>query len=243
MTSPKGNAIRFCTKLRVSLDQRAFTLLEVLLAMIILASGMLLITNTWGGNAARIAKARLNHNMAVLLEQKMVELELKYRDTPLDVPEEDSGDFGKNYPNYRWEMESKKLEFPDLSTLMKGKEEGSRNDEGSDMQETIIRATSNYLKQVAKEVRVTVFFATGGKKKSEIKHVLTTYFIDFNKEGTIEGLPTGGSGTGGGGASGTGTSGTGTTGTSGTGTGGSGTGGSGTGGGAGTGGAGAGSDN
>lgn len=191
---------------RGSRRQAGFTLIETLVAMVIMTFTIVAVSNTWSGNVFRVQKARLNATTAALLQRKMTEFEILYKDKPLEVPEEESGDFGKDYPGFRWEMKSQVFEMPDLSGAMVAKEGGA-----DEMLLTIIRTVSDYIKQSAKEVTVTVIYK--GRAKNELRNSVTTYFVDYTKEvplpgggmaGALGGAQGGGGGAqgGGGGAQG-----------------------------------------
>lgn len=182
--------------------QSGFTLIETLVAMVILTFTILAVSNTWSGNVFRIQKARINATTAALLQRKMTEYEILYKDKPLEVPEEEGGDFGSEYPGYRWEMKSKEFEMPDLSGAMVAREGGA-----DEMMLTIVKTVADFVKQSAKEVTVTVVYK--GRAKTELKNSVTTYFIDYSKELNVPGLSglagAGGGGAGGGGGGGGGT--------------------------------------
>jgi general secretion pathway protein I len=160
--------------------QKGFTLLEVLVALMILAGGLLVLNNSWTTNNLRLRKATVFNNSATLLQERPLE----------ELPEAESGDFGSDHPGYRWEMESRELEFPDLSALMVGQGQG---DETTLM---MIRQMTDMISRSVKEVKVTVFVKSN---KKEVKFSATTYFIDYNRD---FGLPGGGSAPGGAGPGG-----------------------------------------
>lgn len=160
-----------------------FTLLETLLAMIILSTGILLLSNAWSGSFMRIRKTQLNSEVTALLERKMVEVEAEYRDKPLEsIPEEKSDDFGSDYPQYSWKLESQEFKVPDLSASLTAKDGGA-----NEMMINIIRQLSEHLSKSIKEVRVTIIHKN--KNGKNLQFSATRYFVDFNKEIPMPGLP------------------------------------------------------
>jgi general secretion pathway protein I len=156
------------------MKKSGFTLLEVLIALVILTGGIMLLANSWSGNLFRIRKAGIYNNVGTLLERKIVELEAQYKDKPLtEVPETDSGDFGDDFPEYSWEMKSRDLKFPDLSAVIIGQEDGQRDENLISM----IRQMTEILSKAIKEVQVTV---TVKKNKKELKYSATNYIVDYN---------------------------------------------------------------
>lgn len=194
-----------------------FTLIEVLIAVVIMAGGIIVMANAWSGNFLRVRNSRINNTAASLLERKMTEIEILYKDKSIDeIKEEDAGDFGSMFPGYSWEMASKDFEMPDISSALVSRDGGA-----DEMLLTIVKTTTEFIKKSVKEVSVTVSFKP--KKGNEIHHTVTTYFVDYTKDMDIPGMPGGGSGgglsgLGGGGSSGGSGSGSGSGGSGGGGT-------------------------
>ncbi len=185
--------------------QRGFTLLEVLIAVVIMAGGIMVMANAWSGNFLRVRNSRINNTAASLLERKMTEIEILARDKPIEeIKDEDAGDFGAMFPGYSWTMSAKEFEMPDLSSSLVAREGGA-----DEMLLTIVKTMTEFIKKSVKEVSVTVIFKP--KKGNEIKHTVTTYLVDYTKDIDVPGLGGGagaaasGSGTGGGSGTGTGT--------------------------------------
>ncbi|MFP5519207.1 MAG: type II secretion system protein [Bdellovibrionia bacterium] len=170
-----------------SSHRKGFTLLETLLAMVILSSGILLLTNSWSGSFARLKKTQLTTEISALLERKMVEIEAEYAGKPLEaIPEEQSEDFGEDYPQYSWELQSKELEVPDLSASLTAREGGA-----NEMLIMVIRQLSEHLSKSVKEVKVSIVYKGG---KNPIRYSATTYFVNYDKPLSIggAGAPAGG---------------------------------------------------
>lgn len=161
-----------------------FTLLETVIAMVIMAGALLLLSSSWSGTFMRLRKTQQSFEVAAMLERKMNDIEIEFRGKSLDeIPEEKEGDFGSDYPNYSWKMSSKKLEFPDISSAL------TARDGGADQTLMgVIKQLTDVLGKSIKEVTVTVILA-GPKKPLEFS--VTTYFVDYDKDISL-GLPTGG---------------------------------------------------
>lgn len=167
------------------MKKRGFTLVETVIAMTIISSGLLLLANSWSGSFMRVRKTQLSTEVAALLERKMVEVELKYTSKPLDsIPEEEEDDFGSEYPQYSWKMESREFEVPDFSAALTAKAGGA-----DEMTLTVMKTLATHLSKSIKEVKVTVL-VKGGKKP--LAFSATQYFVDFDKPLPMPGVPGGG---------------------------------------------------
>lgn len=158
------------SKLRSS---KGFTLIETLLAVVILSSGILLLTSSWSGSFARLRKTQLNQEVAALLERKMAEIELEYRGKPNEgIPEEKEDSFGEEYPQYKWKMTSQDFKSPNLSSMM-------GEQAGNEQMSMLVNKLTEHLSKTIKEVKLTVIY-TGGKKP--VEYSIVTYFVDYNKQ-------------------------------------------------------------
>jgi general secretion pathway protein I len=162
---------------------KGFTILEVVIAMIILAGALTVLTSSWGGAFMRVKKAQRYFEASSLLERKMVEVDLEFRGKPLEsIPESKEGQFD-GVDDFTWKMTSKKLEIPDFSGTLSAREGGV-----DEMTMTIVKQMTEAISKSIKEVTVTVLYNVG-KKPTE--YSVTTYFVDYNKEIPL-GIPGGG---------------------------------------------------
>jgi len=93
-------------------NKKGFTLIEVLVAVTIMAGVVTTVALAWNTNTLRIRKSQNFNIVSSLIEQKMTELEVEYEDKKLtEIPEELSGDFGSDYPKYRWTFTSQDFQI------------------------------------------------------------------------------------------------------------------------------------
>ncbi len=87
-----------------------FMLLEVMVAMAILSIGIVTVLQSFS-SALRAARTGYNSTIATFLAQSKI-LELEKEDSL--AKESLSGDFGKEYPGFRWELEASSVELDSL---------------------------------------------------------------------------------------------------------------------------------
>lgn len=164
------------------MKKNGFTLIETVMAMVILSSGLLLLANSWSGSFMRVRKTQLSTEVSALLERKMVEIEMEYQDKSLDsIPEESEDDFGSEYPQYSWKMTSKEFEVPDFSATLTAQAGGA-----NEITLTVMKTLAEHLAKSIKEVKVTVIYK-GSKKPLQFS--ATQYFVDYDKELPLPSVP------------------------------------------------------
>lgn len=148
-----------------------------------MSTGILLLVNTWGGSFVRLERTQRSFEMASLLERKMLDYEIKYRGKSTEqIPESEDGEFD-GYPNYSWKMTSKKLEFPDIGAALVARDGGVDS-----MTEMVVKQLTDTLSNSIKEVTISITYSREGKKPTN--YSLTTYFVDYDKGGSL-GIPGG----------------------------------------------------
>lgn len=88
------------------------TLLEVMFAMAILAVALVAVFQSQSQSVSMIGRARFETTASLLAKSRMAELEAK-ESTRL---RSGSGDFGRDYPDYSWEV---RIEETSLDSLIK----------------------------------------------------------------------------------------------------------------------------
>jgi prepilin-type N-terminal cleavage/methylation domain-containing protein len=172
---------------------KGFTLIETLIAMVLLAGALIVLGNAWSGSLNAIRKSRSLTTLSLLLQRKMTEYEIKYKDkTTGEVPEEETGDFGSDFAPYTWKMQSRKIEMPDMSAALTARTGGA-----TETEIMIVKQLQEMIEKSVKEMRVTVLWTTGEKVQ---EYSLTTYLVD-HEGANVGGIP-GAGGAGGGGTTG-----------------------------------------
>lgn len=155
-------------------NKKAFTLIEVILAMMVMASGLFILTNSWTGTFHRLRKTQVQVQMAALLERKVTEIEREYKNKSLEsIPEEKEDDFGSELPEYSWKLVSKNFDMPDLSPLLVAQEGGADQQLLS-----LMKTYTEHLSKSVKELKISVIYKDN--KKPMVADV-TIYMIDYNR--------------------------------------------------------------
>ena len=86
---------------------RGFTLLEVMVAMAIIAIALTAVLGSQSQSLSLASEAKFSTTAALLAQSKMAEIEAE---NPEDLAS-DSGDFGEDYPGYRWDKSVNDVTF------------------------------------------------------------------------------------------------------------------------------------
>lgn len=149
--------------------KKGFTLLEVLVAVAILAGLMTVASLSWSGNFRRLKKSKNLNTITVLLEKKMSELEIKYKNENINsLPKKGEGEFFEE-PDYKWSYETRPLSLPD--TLVWLAVQGLPQ---TDMNISLTEALKDILSGTVVEVKLTVSLIRSGKGNS-----LSAYFVNY----------------------------------------------------------------
>lgn len=178
-------------------NKKGFSLLEVLIALVVMSGSIMVVAMAWSGSQLRMKKMKLNNQAAFLLDYKMAEVNRRFKNEITLLPEEEQGtfeDLGVEYKNFTWTLKSKKFDMPDVTPLL------MQNQKAPDaMLLMMMDQLSEFFHQAAKEVTITVVFTFG---KSSVKYPASMFLIDFNQQLPLPNL---GGGAGGGGLGGGGT--------------------------------------
>lgn len=98
--------------LSASPPDRGFTLLEVMIAVAVLAITLTVLFGNQSQSLSLATEAKFNTQAAFLLEMKLAELEGGLLET-FDA----EGDFGELHPQFRWRMEVDEADFVDFDLV------------------------------------------------------------------------------------------------------------------------------
>ncbi|SPD72470.1 conserved hypothetical protein [uncultured Desulfobacterium sp.] len=81
--------------------QTGFTLLEVMVAMAIIAITLIAVYDSQSASVSRASEAKFTVKASLLLQKKMAEIEMMNAE---DISS-DSGDFGDEFPGFSWRID------------------------------------------------------------------------------------------------------------------------------------------
>ena len=143
--------------------------MEVLAAVAILAGLMAAVSLSWSGSFRRFKKSKNLNTITTLLEKKMSELEVKYKNENINsLPKKGEGEFFEE-PDYKWSYETRPLTLPDTLVWLAAQELPQ-----NDMNISLTEALKEILSGTVVEVKLTVSLIKSGKGQS-----LSTYFVNY----------------------------------------------------------------
>ena len=153
--------------------KRGFTLIEVLIALVILSGATIIMSRIWAGNQQRVRKIADYHKVVYLMEKKITELEFEWRKKNFNyIPKEEKGDF-KEEQYFSWSVKTQPLKLPDLQKIT------SLTGQNNEIINQVVLVTSQLLSQSVLEAKLTIHYKRGALKSA---YSLTTYIVDHNKE-------------------------------------------------------------
>lgn len=154
------------------MNSKGFTLIEVILALMIIAGFFAVYNSSMSGTNFSLKKSEKLQIISSLLKSKMTELELKYNQLGYaSVPESEEGDFGSEFKDLKWKSEVRELEFPDLTPLLLT--ESNQNE----MMLTIVKKMTSHFSKNIKELKLTISWQASSKQKMDFS--ITTYIVNY----------------------------------------------------------------
>ena len=156
-------------------QNKGFTLVEILVALIIFSSTAMILSNIRSGNLQRMEKIQHYRKAIELLENKMTELEFEWGKKALHtIPDSEEGDF-ENEKNFSWSVKTQALQLTDYQQLLSLAGEEVNNE----MVQQVMNNIQQLLSSSILEVKLTVHFKQNTKQNS---YSLSTYIVDYTQK-------------------------------------------------------------
>lgn len=161
-------------------NPKGFTLLEVIIAMMIMVYVMLRVITIQSSSIRNVERARERNNVAMLAQRAMHMAEMEIEGKKFDkVFKKADGKFEAPHEKYRWEREITELKFPNLGSLG-GEEEGQSS--AQMIASKISDLITKYLNKSLRQVTVTIFWKQDPSDEKEMSFVVGTYWVNLDNE-------------------------------------------------------------
>ncbi|MCZ0932039.1 MAG: type II secretion system protein [Oligoflexia bacterium] len=155
-------------------NKKAFSLIEILSSILLLAGLIAIVVQLSYGNNIRVKKARQLRKTARLLELKMTELKQEFQGKDIvNLPSEEQGEFEEE-ENYFWSYKTQALQLPDRSLIL-SLIQLPDNQLNSQLVETL----RSVLSDTVIELKLTVEYRS--KREKEFSYSLTAYFVNYDE--------------------------------------------------------------
>jgi len=172
-------------------EKKAFTLLEVMIALAIIAIAVssVLTSLAAGASIPYDSKKRIKAVDLAVLKLHEIERKLK-KDGFKDDDEEEHGDFeDKEFENFHWIARIKKIEIPDDIAMLAKMFTGDAEDGGNARMKGMAGLIGGYIQTLKdtfeksiREIEIEVYWYYGGEEEeNREKFILVTHLIDFTK--------------------------------------------------------------
>ena len=153
-------------------NPKAFSLIEVLASILLMAGLVSIVAQLSYGNSRRIKKARQLEKIAHLLEIKMLQLEEEFKGkNMINLPEEAEGEF-EGEKSYFWAYKTQALALPPPDILLSLAKIPS-----NELNAKMAQMLTEVLLETVVELKLTVYHKR--KRGKEFKYSLVSYFINY----------------------------------------------------------------
>ena len=155
-------------------NKKAFSLIEVLASIFLLAGLIAIVVQLSYGNNRRLKKASQLRKIASLLDLKMSDLKQEYKGKNIiNLPPEDTAEF-EDHKNYFWTYKTQSLQLPNSDIIL-----SLLNLPDSQLNSQMLETFRAVLSDTVIELKLTVEYR--GNKKTEFSYSLSSYFINYSE--------------------------------------------------------------
>ena len=162
------------------MNRQGFTLLEVMIAIGILAIGIGAILVAENNSLDTTIRAKRMTTVATLARNSIIEAEREVQGKTFDETKtESSGRFDAPYAEYSWERKIKEINFPNVLTP-EAKQEGGKAGEPVDPNEArVVKLATQFLSKASREITITIKWKEKGQDQ---QYSVSQYWVDLNHE-------------------------------------------------------------
>ena len=153
-------------------QKKAFTLIEVLTAILLISALMLVVIQISYGNSRRARKVKQLKKIEYFLESKMLSLDQEFSGSnSIQLPKEDQGEFEED-KNYTWFYVTQVLELPqkDIILSLLSLPDNELNNQWLDILSTLIAHS-------VVELKLTVSY--NPPRGKSLSYSLSSYFVNY----------------------------------------------------------------
>ncbi len=173
------------------LPQGGFTLMEVMVAISILAISLVSLLSVQGGSIALAGRTKYLTVATLLARSKMVDVEMElFKEGFSEFGEEMEGDFSEEgWPQFKWHADITKVKIPLPSSMPTTGEDGQQNAYAG-MMSGYASFITDMISNALRECTLEIMWMEG---KEEQSFTVSTHFVEYARSMPTE-VPVGGVG-------------------------------------------------
>ena len=160
------------------MNRAGFTLLEVMIAIGILAIGIGAILVAENNSLDTTFRAKRMTTVATLARNSLIEAEREIQGKTFDETRKElSGKFDPPYAEYSWERKIKEITFPNV--LTPEAKEGKDGQPEDQNEARVVRLATQFLSKATREISITIKWKEKGQDQ---QYNVSQYWVDLNHE-------------------------------------------------------------
>ena len=160
------------------MNRSGFTLLEVMIAIGILAIGIGAILVAENNSLDTTFRAKRMTTVATLARNSLIEAETEIQGKTFDETRKElTGKFDPPYSDYSWERKIKEISFPNVLTPESQEGKGGQPEDQNEAR--VVRLATQFLSKATREISITIKWKEKGQDQ---QYSVSQYWVDLNHE-------------------------------------------------------------